>query len=160
MAASIASCNFSISGPFQFKVGKDCSVLFHCSNRFKPREQPSVLVMPKNRTTLKIENTLRASHDVKCSSYAPKNYLRLSVDNSDEQQGFGYLMNWFRAMKTVLSFLAEQPSQLKYIEWPSIQTTLKTASLALALVGLFIIALASVDSALCYVLAFLSRRAT
>ncbi|CAH9081763.1 unnamed protein product [Cuscuta epithymum] len=152
MAASIASCNFSISGPFQFKAGKDCLVLFHCSNRFKPREHPSVLVMPKNITTLKIENTLRASHDVKCSSYAPKSH--------DEQQCFGYLMNWFRAMKTVLSFLAEQPSQLKHIEWPSIQTTLKTASLALALVGLFIIALASVDSALCYVLALFSRRAT
>nr|GMD03676.1 transmembrane protein [Ipomoea batatas]GMD07924.1 transmembrane protein [Ipomoea batatas]GMD09495.1 transmembrane protein [Ipomoea batatas] len=55
--------------------------------------------------------------------------------------------------------MAEQPSQLKYIEWPSIQSTLKTASLALVLVVLFIIALSSVDSALCFLLALLSRRA-
>lgn len=90
--------------------------------------------------------------------------------------------------------MAEQPSQLKFIEWPSFTTTvrcvvsatstnsfvclmflhtyftsffffyvlmgeqLKTATLSLFLVAVFIVALSSVDSALCYVLALILRK--
>ncbi|KAF3626079.1 putative lecithin-cholesterol acyltransferase-like 1-like [Capsicum annuum] len=68
----------------------------------------------------------------------------------------GHVM--IRAAKSILRFLVEQPSQLKYIEWPGFQSTLKTATLALVLVGLFIIALSSVDSALSYMLALFLRR--
>ncbi|WCJ39659.1 hypothetical protein M5689_020631 [Euphorbia peplus] len=57
-----------------------------------------------------------------------------------------------------LHFLVEQPSQLKYIEWPSFQTTLRTAILTLVIVALLIVALASVDSILCYLLVVLLRR--
>ncbi|KAF3551083.1 hypothetical protein DY000_02009058, partial [Brassica cretica] len=59
---------------------------------------------------------------------------------------------------SVFSFMAEQPSQLKFIEWPSFTTTLKTATLSLFLVAVFIVALSSVDSALCYVLALILRK--
>ncbi|KAF2302154.1 hypothetical protein GH714_033052 [Hevea brasiliensis] len=60
--------------------------------------------------------------------------------------------------KSLFSFLVEQPSQLKYIEWPSFQSTLKTATLTLVIVALLIVALSSVDSVLCYLLALLLRR--
>ncbi|WCJ39662.1 hypothetical protein M5689_020634 [Euphorbia peplus] len=63
---------------------------------------------------------------------------------------------WFT--KSLFAFLVEQPSQLKYIEWPSFQTTLRTAILTLVIVALLIVALASVDSILCYLLAVLLRR--
>ncbi|XP_038888680.1 uncharacterized protein LOC120078486 [Benincasa hispida] len=61
-------------------------------------------------------------------------------------------------LRSLLIFLAEQPSQLKYIEWPSFQSTLKTATLALVLVALLIVALSSVDSALSYILTLFLRR--
>lgn len=60
-------------------------------------------------------------------------------------------------LRSLLIFLAEQPSQLKYIEWPSFQSTLKTATLALVLVALLIVALSSVDSALSYILTLILR---
>ncbi|KAL3622637.1 hypothetical protein CASFOL_034048 [Castilleja foliolosa] len=62
------------------------------------------------------------------------------------------------AARTLVAFLVEQPSQLKYIEWPSFQITLKTATLTLVLVAALIVALSSVDSALSFLLALLSRR--
>ncbi|KAJ0233590.1 Transmembrane protein [Hirschfeldia incana] len=60
--------------------------------------------------------------------------------------------------RSVFSFMAEQPSQLRFIEWPSFTATLKTATLSLLLVAVFIVALSSVDSALCYVLALILRK--
>ncbi|KAH6803422.1 hypothetical protein C2S51_031669 [Perilla frutescens var. frutescens] len=63
-----------------------------------------------------------------------------------------------RAVRSLFQFLAEQPSQLRYIEWPSFQSTLKTAMLTLVLVALLIVALSSVDSALSYLLAFFLRQ--
>ncbi|GAB2267824.1 hypothetical protein Dimus_002800 [Dionaea muscipula] len=62
-----------------------------------------------------------------------------------------------RVLKMMLVFLAEQPSQLMYIEWPSFQSTLKTAALTLVLVSLLIVALSSIDAALAYLLAVLFR---
>ncbi|KAF5745770.1 hypothetical protein HS088_TW07G01363 [Tripterygium wilfordii] len=62
------------------------------------------------------------------------------------------------ALRSLFVFLVEQPSQLKYIEWPSFQSTLKTATLTLVLVALLIVALSSVDSVLCYFLALVLRR--
>ncbi|KAK9007505.1 hypothetical protein V6N11_074427 [Hibiscus sabdariffa] len=61
-------------------------------------------------------------------------------------------------IRSLSLFLVEQPSQLKYIEWPSFVSTLKTAILTLVLVAALIVALASVDSILCYILALLLRR--
>ncbi|WOL20149.1 hypothetical protein Cni_G28951 [Canna indica] len=63
-----------------------------------------------------------------------------------------------RSLRSVAVFLAEQPSQLKYIEWPTFQSTLKTATLTLVLVALLIVALSSIDSCLYYVLALLLRK--
>nr|XP_010905623.1 uncharacterized protein LOC105032763 isoform X2 [Elaeis guineensis] len=64
------------------------------------------------------------------------------------------------SLKSLAIFLAEQPSQLRYIEWPTFQSTLKTSCLTLVLVAFLIVALSTVDSALCYILALLLRKAT
>ncbi|CAI0407961.1 unnamed protein product [Linum tenue] len=61
-------------------------------------------------------------------------------------------------LKSLFAFLVEQPSQLKHLEWPGFQSTLKTATLTLVLVALLIVALSSIDSILCYLLALFLRR--
>ncbi|KAF8779743.1 hypothetical protein HU200_002328 [Digitaria exilis] len=63
-----------------------------------------------------------------------------------------------RGLKGLVAFLAEQPRQLRHLEWPGLQNTLKTATLTLVLVAVFIVALSTVDAALCYVLAWLLRK--
>ncbi|XP_019168309.1 PREDICTED: uncharacterized protein LOC109164017 isoform X1 [Ipomoea nil] len=161
MVVSVSSWNSYLSGTLQLTTGiKSPTQPFriHCPNRFSFIEHSSVQLTPKKITSVKIEHTSFVSHDVKCYSYVQRNHQHLR-DDDDNNPFFGFLMEPFRVTKTLLSFLAEQPSQLKYIEWPSIQSTLKTASLALVLVVVFIIALSSVDSALCFLLALLSRRA-
>ncbi|XP_010531525.1 PREDICTED: uncharacterized protein LOC104807801 isoform X2 [Tarenaya hassleriana] len=70
------------------------------------------------------------------------------------------LKDFIWSLRTLFSFLAEQPGQLKHVEWPSFKSTLKTATLSLVLVAVFIVALSSVDSALCYVLSLVLRKAT
>ncbi|KAJ3677058.1 hypothetical protein LUZ60_002782 [Juncus effusus] len=62
------------------------------------------------------------------------------------------------SLRALFVFLAEQPSQLKYIEWPGFQSTLKTAALTLVIVAFLIVALCSIDSALCYLLALFLRK--
>ncbi|XP_073038881.1 uncharacterized protein [Primulina eburnea] len=83
-----------------------------------------------------------------------------SYDNDSNMEPFWVnpLREAIWGVRTLLGFLIEQPSQLRYIEWPSFQRTLKTATLTLVLVALLIVALASVDSALSYLLALLLRR--
>ncbi|XP_016516171.1 uncharacterized protein LOC107832807 [Nicotiana tabacum] len=98
-----------------------------------------------------------AGHSVKCASFVERNY-QSSVNNDEDPFLINTMKQAIRAVKSILLFLVEQPSQLKYIEWPGFQSTLKTATLALVLVGLFIIALSSIDSALSYMLALFLRR--
>ncbi|XP_078433546.1 uncharacterized protein LOC144704859 [Wolffia australiana] len=85
---------------------------------------------------------------------------RFVVDNGDYQEPF--LLTLFKdiiwSVGFLFSFLAAQPGQLKYIEWPSFLSTLKTATLTLVLVAALIVALSSVDSALCYVLTMVLRK--
>ncbi|TXG53555.1 hypothetical protein EZV62_018811 [Acer yangbiense] len=66
-----------------------------------------------------------------------RDYRQLSFDNDSvyEEPLWG--------LKFVFTFLVEQPNQLKYLEWPSFQSTLKTATLTLVLIPLLIVALSS-----------------
>ncbi|CAD6224749.1 unnamed protein product [Miscanthus lutarioriparius] len=61
-------------------------------------------------------------------------------------------------LKGLVAFLAEQPRQLKHLEWPAFQHTMKTATFTLVLVAVFIVALSTIDAALCYMLAWLLRK--
>ncbi|XP_066394409.1 uncharacterized protein [Miscanthus floridulus] len=58
-------------------------------------------------------------------------------------------------LKGLVAFLAEQPRQLKH-ELGIIE--MRTATLTLVLVAVFIVALSTIDAALCYMLAWLLRK--
>lgn len=89
-----------------------------------------------------------------------KDHHQLSFDDEIPQEPF--LVSLFKetvwSLRSLFIFLLEQPSQLKYIEWPGFRSTLKTATLTLVLVALLIVALSSTDSALSYLLALILRR--
>ncbi|XP_047981432.1 uncharacterized protein LOC125222711 isoform X1 [Salvia hispanica] len=90
---------------------------------------------------------------------AGRNY---ELDHNDDYHKEPFLLDMVKtvtwATQSLFQFLAEQPSQLRYIEWPSFQSTVKTAMLTLVLVALLIVALSTVDSALSYLLALFLRR--
>ncbi|XP_076956388.1 uncharacterized protein LOC143631519 [Bidens hawaiensis] len=79
-------------------------------------------------------------------------------NNGNEPFWLPHAKSVIRGLKSVLSFLAEQPSQLKYIEWPGFQNTVKTAVLTLVLVAMLIVVLSSVDSGLWYLLTAILRK--
>ncbi|XP_042376469.1 uncharacterized protein LOC121975192 isoform X1 [Zingiber officinale] len=96
-----------------------------------------------------------------CASLRSNDHPRLSYGGDFDNEPFWKTMvkdiAW--SLTSVAVFLAEQPSQIKYIEWPTFQSTLRTAMLTLVLVAVLIVALSSVDSCLSYILALLLRRA-
>ncbi|CAI9755430.1 unnamed protein product [Fraxinus pennsylvanica] len=103
---------------------------------------------------------LQQHSGTKCFVSARGNYHSSSFNRDSDIEPFwlNMMKEAIWAIRNLLVFLVEQPSQLKYIEWPNFQSTLKTATLTLVLVALLIIALSSVDSALSYLLALLLRR--
>lgn len=87
-------------------------------------------------------------------------YGGLKFDDEYHEEPFWvhFFKETIRSLKSLLVFLAEQPGQLKYIEWPSFQDTLRTATLTLVLVAMLIVALSAVDSSLSFMLALILRR--
>ncbi|KAK9987664.1 hypothetical protein SO802_027903 [Lithocarpus litseifolius] len=152
----------------------NCSGLVHCSPKlpFKDGRHKSTRYNDYNAFQLPSRLIHRAR--IQCSH--PKQYFsfryvvsvgrrnhhhQLSFDEDDlseEPFWLSWIKEAFWGLKSLFVFLAEQPSQLKYIEWPGFQSTLKTATLTLALVAVLIVALSTVDSALCYMLALILRR--
>ncbi|KAK3006545.1 hypothetical protein RJ639_017700 [Escallonia herrerae] len=139
----------------------------HCSAAILPRLLSRIEGHPARRfgnsycirqsSTVRLPSFLRTR--TKYIAFAGRNHRELRFDDEFPKEHFLLtpIKEAYRVLKSLLSFLAEQPSQLKFIEWPSFQSTLKTASLTLVLVALLIVALCSVDSALCYLLALLTR---
>ncbi|KAL3514971.1 hypothetical protein ACH5RR_021873 [Cinchona calisaya] len=128
----------------------------HCHNWSRLKRHDSIPVTSGKKMSGRSRCFLRKKYALSVG----RNHQLASTDDDFDQEPFwsNRLKEAFWATKSLFMFLVEQPSQLKYVEWPSFQSTLKTATLTLLLVGLLIIALASVDSALCYILALLSRR--
>ncbi|XP_023751262.1 uncharacterized protein LOC111899644 [Lactuca sativa] len=89
-------------------------------------------------------------------SVARGNHNGLNLNN--EPFWLSPTKGFIRGIKSLFAFLAEQPSQLKYIEWPGFQNTLKTAMLTLVLVAMLIVGLSSVDSGLWYLLVTILRK--
>lgn len=58
-------------------------------------------------------------------SVVGRNHQLPSIDDDFDQEPFwsNVLKKSFWALKSLSRFLVEQPSQLKYIEWPSFQST-------------------------------------
>lgn len=78
--------------------------------------------------------------------------------DDDEPLWLAVVREFAAGLRSLLAFLADQPRQLKHLEWPSFQNTLRTATLTLILVAVFIVALSSVDAALSYILSWLLRK--
>ncbi|XP_020701380.1 uncharacterized protein LOC110113241 isoform X1 [Dendrobium catenatum] len=97
---------------------------------------------------------------IKCETARRNGYHGFSSDDGFDQKPFWLTMvhDIAQSLRSLALFLLEQPSQLKYIEWPPLESTAKTATLTLILVALLIVSLASVDSFLCYILALLVRK--
>ncbi|RVW38487.1 hypothetical protein CK203_085268 [Vitis vinifera] len=97
----------------------------------------------------------------KCVAYAGRNRHELSFANDSPKEPFllSSIKEAFWALKSLFEFLVDQPSQLKYIECQvSKARFLKTAILTLVLVAALIVALSSIDSALCFLLTMFLRR--
>ncbi|GER28527.1 protein translocase subunit SecE [Striga asiatica] len=100
-------------------------------------------------------------HRFPCTTHilsSGRNYPLDNNNNAHRPSLLNFIRDVMGTLRSLFLFLAEQPSQLKYIEWPSFGSTLKTATLTLVLVAVLIVALSSVDSALSYLLALLLRR--
>ncbi|KAH0670026.1 hypothetical protein KY285_024181 [Solanum tuberosum] len=63
-----------------------------------------------------------AGRAVKCASFVERNY-QSSVNDDEDPFWINATKQAVRAAKSILEFLVEQPSQLKYIEWPGFQST-------------------------------------
>ncbi|CAL9171544.1 unnamed protein product [Musa hybrid cultivar] len=95
-----------------------------------------------------------------CASIRSNDHYGLSYGDGFDREPFwlSVVKGIAMCLKSLAVFLAEQPSQLKYIEWPGFQNTLRTSTLTLVLVALLIVALSSIDACLCYILALLLRK--
>ncbi|KAI9079119.1 hypothetical protein K1719_038958 [Acacia pycnantha] len=93
-------------------------------------------------------------------SAAKNDQLRFDDEFPQEPFWLSLIADVIWGVKSLFAFLVEQPSQLKYVEWPTFSNTVRTATLTLVLVALLIVALASVDSALSYLLALVLRKAS
>ncbi|CAK9180982.1 unnamed protein product [Ilex paraguariensis] len=185
ISALVAECPGILHPKLSYKTRR------YGGNRFK--DYNAIRLISRKIPNTRICHALGEGFGTKYTASVERNHHQLSFDNDFTEEPFwlSQMKEAFRALKSLLGFLAEQPSQLKYIEWPTFQSTLfscapcdqadschlmyahdkfdgdlrnckslnlKTASLTLVLVGVLIIALSSVDSALCYLLALLSRR--
>ncbi|XP_057493738.1 uncharacterized protein LOC130779186 isoform X1 [Actinidia eriantha] len=129
-------------------------------NRSMSNDYNSIQLVSKSIPREKIHCSLSVGFPTRYVTSAGRNLRVLSCGDDFREEPFWFttIKKPFWTLKSLFVFLLEQPSQLKYIEWPSFQSTLKTASLTLLLVALLMVALASVDSALTYLLALLLRK--
>ncbi|KAH7833072.1 hypothetical protein Vadar_002856 [Vaccinium darrowii] len=129
-------------------------------SRSTPSNYGAVQLASKMIPIAKSHYCLVTSSRIRYATSALRSHHDLSYDDDFLEEPFWLTLRKeaFGALKSLFVFLLQQPSQLKYIEWPSLQSSLKTASLTLILMALLIVALASVDSALCYLLALFLRK--
>ncbi|XP_019069364.1 uncharacterized protein [Solanum lycopersicum] len=66
-----------------------------------------------------------AGRAIKCASFVERNY-QSSVNDDEDPFWINATKQSVRAAKSIMEFLVEQPSQLKYIEWPGFQSTAKS----------------------------------
>lgn len=143
------------------------SAFLHRGAPFLPSKFPAIVashgdvsVTPQTTFSIKMREK-HANHS--CNKFltrAARNDHHLSYDGGlpEEPLLLSLIKEVIWGLKYLFVFLVEQPSQLKYVEWPSFSSTLRTAVLTLILVALLIVALSSVDSALCYLLALALRK--
>ncbi|XP_010908330.1 uncharacterized protein [Elaeis guineensis] len=137
-----------------------CSVAHYSGLLLFNRHRSSISIRQTRRinfqfvkiSRIPIRQSFANCKQIKCAATGGNGHRELmSKDRFDSSEPF-----W--SLRSLAVFLREQPIQLKYIEWPTFQSTVKTASLTLVLVAFLIVALSSIDSALCYTSALLVRK--
>ncbi|PUZ70939.1 hypothetical protein GQ55_2G275300 [Panicum hallii var. hallii] len=133
-----------------------------------PLRSPAPLYCRRSPPLLKVAKRQSGGHRFapaslqKCAAVSDHGRQRATEYQIDDDEPFWLAV--FRdlavGLKGLVAFLAEQPRQLKHLEWPGLRNTLKTSTLTLVLVLLFIVALSTIDAALCYVLALLLRKSS
>lgn len=130
--------------------------------------RPSISIRQSSRTNFRfvkisgmpIRQSAASSTQIKCAAAGGNGHRQLMSKDGFDSEPFWLSMikdvAW--SLRSLAAFLGEQPMQLKYIEWPTFQSTVKTALLTLVLVAFLIVALSSVDSALSYISALLLRK--
>ncbi|XP_010908328.1 uncharacterized protein [Elaeis guineensis] len=146
-----------------------CSVAHYSGLLLFNRHRSSISIRQTRRinfqfvkiSRIPIRQSFANCKQIKCAATGGNGHRELmSKDRFDSSEPFWLSMikdvAW--SLRSLAVFLREQPIQLKYIEWPTFQSTVKTASLTLVLVAFLIVALSSIDSALCYTSALLVRK--
>ncbi|NP_001144538.1 uncharacterized protein LOC100277535 [Zea mays] len=126
------------------------------------RRSPPLLKVAIAKTRPAVHQSAPASFR-KCAAMSEHGRQELrtneyQLDDDDEPFWLAVVRDLAVGFKGLVAFLAEQPRQLKHLEWPGFLHTLKTATLTLVLVAMFIVALSTIDAALCYMLAWLLRK--
>ncbi|CAJ1946813.1 unnamed protein product [Sphenostylis stenocarpa] len=143
------------------------SAFLHQGAPFLPSKFPArvachrdVSLTPLSTFSIKMREKHANHSSTKFFTSAARSGHQLSYDDDLPEEPFllSLINDVIWGIKYLFVFLVEQPSQLKYVEWPSFSSTLRTAVLTLILVALLIVALSSVDSALCYLLALALRK--
>ncbi|XP_074355622.1 uncharacterized protein LOC141695264 [Apium graveolens] len=120
-----------------------------------------IVNFPQNlERRVKLHHSFRGGGSTGYVQSVRSNHREFTYDHGVRKESYWStnLKEFLRGLRFLLAFLAEQPGQLKYIEWPSFQSTLKTATLTLVIVALLIVALSSVDGGLGYLLGLYLRR--
>jgi len=161
------SCSGFVKQSFsdKLKFGMNISHTKSLNTNLPYRLTSEVLVPPSFNLKLKCKYSSSKMQSQQGSSRimatrADRPYLSIDKDIDTDPFLLWLGKELLRDSKSALLFLWEQPGQLKYIEWPSFQSTLKTATLTLLLVMLLIIFLSSVDSVLSYLLVLTLRRSS
>lgn len=153
----LANCSYSgVIYPYHLKV--PFWIQRHKEIRFKDYNTGQFASRKIPRES--IQYSLVGRIGTRCVTSVGRNHPELRFDDDIHKESYWSSLSKeaLRALRALFEFLVEQPSQLKYIEWPSFQSTLKTATLTLILVALLIVALSSVDSCLSFLLALLLRK--
>lgn len=143
----LGHCNGSPMLPFRYQTSTKADTTNLVTCKFVPNW------IPRSKTAIR---HIRPSFAMSRGG----SYGGLKFDDEYHEEPFWvhFFKETIRSLKSLLVFLAEQPGQLKYIEWPSFQDTLRTATLTLVLVAMLIVALSAVDSSLSFMLALILRR--
>lgn len=97
----------------------------------------------------------------KFSNMSPGNqyhYTRFRTKTNLDPFWLTFIKDTLWGCRSLVLFLFEQPSQLKYIEWPSFPSTLKIATLTIVIVAVLLVLLSSTDAALSFVLALMLKK--
>ncbi|CAM6103532.1 unnamed protein product [Calypogeia fissa] len=158
--ASVRSCRAASTSSFAF-CSTSCRVEFHSAMVGKAGE-------PKGREALNLWYPNKRKQSLGLTASSARRQLTKMAASRQEYNNAGQppesvpVWLWiclalYRTLTDFLQFLWEQPGQLKDIEWPSFQSTIRMAVLTVIVVAFLIIFLATIDSTFSYVLSSILR---